>query len=60
MSDENIEADFTRYTILTIFFVGMGVSLYAINIDLLTLVNQSVNSFYSTSSIVFSLSLIHI
>ena len=58
MSDENIEADFTRYTILTIFFVGMGVLLYAINIDLLTLVNQSVNSFYSTSSIVFSWRLI--
>lgn len=58
MSDENIEADFTRYTILTIFFVGMGVLLYAINIDLLSLVNQSVNSFYSTSSLVFSWRLI--
>lgn len=58
MSDENIEADFTRYTILTIFFVGMGVLLYAINIDLLSLVNQSVNSFQSTSSLVFSWRLI--
>ena len=58
MSDENIEADFTRYTILTIFFVGMGVLLYAINIDLLSLVNQSVNSFHSTSSLVFSWRLI--
>lgn len=58
MSDENIEADFTRYTILTIFFVGMGVLLYATNIDLLSLVNQSVNSFYSTSSLVFSWRLI--
>ena len=58
MSDENIEADFTRYTISTIFFVGMGVLLYAINIDLLSLVNQSVNSFYSTSSLVFSWRLI--
>lgn len=58
MSDENIDADFTRYTILTIFFVGMGVLLYAINIDLLSLVNQSVNSFYSTSSLVFSWRLI--
>ena len=58
MSDENIEADFTRYTILTIFFVGMGVLLYAINIDLLRLVNQSVNSFHSTSSLVFSWRLI--
>ena len=58
MSDENIEADFTRYTILTIFFVGMGVLLYAINIDLLSLVNQSVNSFYSTSSLIFSWRLI--
>ena len=58
MSDENIEADFTRYTILIIFFVGMGVLLYAINIDLLSLVNQSVNSFHSTSSLVFSWRLI--
>ena len=58
MSDENIEAEFTRYTILTIFFVGMGVLLYAINIDLLSLVNQSVNSFHSTSSLVFSWRLI--
>ena len=58
MSDENIEADFTRYTILTIVFVGMGVLLYAINIDLLSLVNQSVNSFQSTSSLVFSWRLI--
>ena len=58
MSDENIQADFTRYTILTIFFVGMGVLLYAINIDLLSLVNQSVNSFHSTSSLVFSWRLI--
>ena len=58
MSDENIEAEFTRYTFLTIFFVGMGVLLYAINIDLLSLVNQSVNSFYSTSSLVFSWRLI--
>ena len=58
MSDENIEAEFTRYTILTIFFVGMGVLLYAINIDLLSLVNQSVNSFQSTSSLVFSWRLI--
>ena len=58
MSDENIEADFTRYTSLTIFFVGMGVLLYAINIDLLSLVNQSVNSFQSTSSLVFSWRLI--
>ena len=58
MSDENIEADFTRYTISTIFFVGMGVLLYAINIDLLSLVNQSVNSFHSTSSLVFSWRLI--
>ena len=58
MSDENIEADFTRYTILTIFFVGMGVLLYAINIDFMSLVNQSVNSFHSTSSLVFSWRLI--
>ena len=58
MSDENIEADFTRYTILTIFFVGMGVLLYAINIDLLSLVNRSVNSFHSTSPLVFSWRLI--
>ena len=58
MSDKNIEADFTRYTILTIFFVGMGVLLYAINIDLLSLVNQSVNSFYSTSLLLFSWRLI--
>ena len=58
MSDENIEADFTRYTISTIFFVGMGVLLYAINIDLLSLVNQSFNSFHSTSSLVFSWRLI--
>ena len=58
MSDENIEAEFTRYTILIIFFVGMGVLLYAITIDLLSLVNQSVNSFYSTSSLVFSWRLI--
>ena len=58
MSDENIEADFTLYTILIIFLVGMGVLLYAITIDLLSLVNQSVNSFYSTSSLVFSWRLI--
>ena len=58
MSDENIDADFTSYTILSIFFVGMGGLLYAINIDLLSLVNQSVNSFYSTSSLVFSWRLI--
>ena len=58
MSDENIEADFTGYTISTIFFVGIGVLLYAFNIDLLSLVNQSVNSFHSTSSLVFSWRLI--
>ena len=58
MSDENIAADFTGYPILTIFFVGIGVLLYAINIDLLSLVNQSANSFYPTSSLVFSWRLI--
>jgi hypothetical protein len=54
MNNENIDADFTRYTISTIFFVGMGVLFYAINIDLLNLVDQSINSFHSTSSLVFA------
>ena len=54
MNNENTDADFTRYTISTIFFVGMGVLFYAINIDLLNLVDQSINSFHSSSSLVFS------
>ena len=54
MNNENTDADFTRYTISTIFFVGMGVLFYAINIDLLNLVDQSMNSFHSSSSLVFS------
>jgi hypothetical protein len=54
MNNENTEVDFTRYTISTIFFVGMGVLFYAINIDLLNLVDQSINSFHSTSSLVFA------
>ena len=54
MNNENIDVDFTRYTISTIFFVGMGVLFYAINIDLLNLVDQSINSFHSTSSLVFA------
>ena len=54
MNNENIEVDFTRYTISTIFFVGIGVLFYAINIDLLNLVDQSTNSFHSTSSLVFA------
>jgi hypothetical protein len=54
MNNENTEVDFTRYTVSTIFFVGIGVLFYAINIDLLNLVDQSINSFHSTSSLVFA------
>ena len=52
MNNENAEGDFTRYTIGTIFFLGLGVLFYAINIDLVDIVDKSINSFHSTSSLV--------
>ncbi len=52
MTGANREPDYTRVTILTIFAVAILILFYAFSIDLISLLNNSVNSFQSSSSVV--------
>ena len=52
MSGTNREPDYTRVTILTIFIVAILIIFYAFSIDLISLLDNSVNSFQSSSSLV--------
>ena len=48
----NREQDYTRVTIFTIIVVAILILFYAFSIDLISLLNNSVNSFESSSSLV--------
>ena len=52
MADVNTESDYTRVTILTILVVAILIVFYALSIDLISLLDNSVNSFQSSSSLV--------
>ena len=52
MTGANGEPDYTRITILTIFAVAILIVFYAFSIDLISLLDNSVNSFQSSSSVV--------
>ena len=52
MADVNTESDYTRVTILTILVVAILIVFYAFSIDLISLLDNSVNSFQSSSSLV--------
>ena len=52
MADENTDSDYTRVTISTIIVVAILIVFYAFSIDLISLLDNSVNSFQSSSSLV--------
>ena len=52
MADVNTESDYTRVTILTILVVAILIVFYAFSIDLISILDNSVNSFQSSSSLV--------
>ena len=52
MIGENIEQDYTRVTIFTIIVVAILILFYVFSIDLFSLLDNSVDSFQTSSSLV--------
>lgn len=52
MTDVNSDSDYTPYTFLTILVVAILIVYYAFSIDLISLLDNSVNSFQSSSIVV--------